>query len=187
MVLIEPSLRSIDKGWWPNADTIAGRRRGRGEMRSLWIGAATTGLALTPAGAQDARPELTLDTARAMQQACLEYASERDLGVAIAIYDDAGILVAYSRMDGVSPAVQDLSQWKGQSAARYRTATEQTANWELPSLPHIATIGGGLPIFDAEGNPLGGIGVSGAPVPEDIACGMAALASVGLAAERPNG
>ena len=156
-------------------------------MRLFLCGAALTSLALTPAAAQEARPEISLETAQTMQQACLDYAAERDLGVAIAIYDDAGILVAYSRMDGVSPAVQDLSQWKGQSAARYRTATEQTANWELPSLPHIATLGGGLPIFDADGNPLGGIGVSGAPVAEDIACGMAALASAGLAAERSNG
>lgn len=156
-------------------------------MRALLMGAAAAGLALTPASAQDARPEINLETARAMQQACLDYAAEHDLGVAIAIYDDAGILVAYARMDGISPAAQDLSQWKGQSAARYRTPTEQSANWDMPNLPYIATVGGGLPIFDSDANPLGGIGVSGAPVVHDIACGMAALESVGLTAERPGG
>ncbi|RED17064.1 GlcG/HbpS family heme-binding protein [Parasphingopyxis lamellibrachiae] len=156
-------------------------------MKHFLMGVAAAGLALTPAGAQESRPQISLESARTMQQACLDYAAEHDLGVAIAIYDNAGILVAYSRMDGASLAAQDLSQWKGQSAARYRSPTQRSADWDMPNLPHIATIGGGLPIFDAEANPLGGIGVSGAPVAEDIACGMAALAAAGLTSERPTG
>lgn len=154
-------------------------------MKQIWTVAAAAGLASAPVSAQDARPEIGLETARDMEQACLDYAAENDLGVAIAIFDDAGILVTYARMDQTAPAAQDLAHWKGQSAARYRTPTARSAEWDQTNLPHLATVGGGIPIFDGDGNSLGGIGVSGAPVVHDIACGMAAIESVGLTSERP--
>jgi glc operon protein GlcG len=132
------------------------------------------------APAQVLRPMLSLDTAAKVRDTCLAWAKERKLNVAIAVYDDAGRLVTFARMDGANTAVSDIAMWKGRSAATYRVASAETAKWNNPAFPGISTGGGGTPIFTADGKPLGAIGVSGAATEEDIACGEAAIAAVSL-------
>ena len=132
------------------------------------------------APAQGLRPMLSLDTAAKVRDTCLAWAKERKLNVAIAVYDDAGRLVTFARMDGANTAVSDIAMWKGRSAATYRVASAETAKWNNPAFPGISTGGGGTPIFTADGKPLGAIGVSGAATEEDIACGEAAIAAVSL-------
>ncbi len=123
---------------------------------------------------------LSLDTAGKMRDTCLAWAKDRKLNVAIAIYDDAGRLVTFARMDGANTAVSDIAMWKGRSAATYRVASAETAKWNNPAFPGISTGGGGTAIFTGDGKPLGGIGVSGASTEDDIACGEAAIAAVSL-------
>ena len=132
------------------------------------------------APAQGLRPMLSLDTAAKVRDTCLAWAKERKLNVAIAVYDDAGRLVTFARMDGANTAVSDIAMWKGRSAATYRVASAETAKWNNPAFPGISTGGGGTPIVTADGKPLGAIGVSGAATEEDIACGEAAIAAVSL-------
>jgi uncharacterized protein GlcG (DUF336 family) len=133
-----------------------------------------------PAGAQSSRPMLDYATAAKMRDACLEYAKANKFDVAIAVFDDTARLIAFARMDAVSTVVGDLAQWKGKSAATYRIASAETAKWNSPGAPAIATFGGGQPFFMADGTPLGGVGVSGAVTEQDLACGKAAIAAVGL-------
>ena len=143
--------------------------------------AATLAVAVQgPATAQTLRPVLSLETASRMRDTCLAWAKERKLNVAIAIYDDAGRLMTFARMDGTSTAVTDIAMWKGRSAATYRIASAETAKWNNPAFPGISTGGGGTPIFTVDGKPLGAIGVSGAATEEDIACGEAAIAAASL-------
>jgi uncharacterized protein GlcG (DUF336 family) len=148
-------------------------------MRKSFVLLAAAALT-APAGAQNARPMLNYTTAAKMRDACLDYAKANKFDVAIAIFDDSARLIVFARMDGVSTVVGDLAQWKGKSAATYRIASAETAKWNSPGAPSIATFGGGQPFFMVDGTPLGGVGVSGAVTEQDLACGKAAIAAVGL-------
>ena len=132
-----------------------------------------------PLAAQTPRPMLDYASAATIRDACLAWAAERDLAVAVAVFDESGTLLAFAHMDGASSAVGGFAQWKGRSAATVHVASAETANWgEGP--PGLATWEGGLPIFSADGVALGGIGVSGAESAEDVACGKAGIAAAGL-------
>jgi uncharacterized protein GlcG (DUF336 family) len=132
-----------------------------------------------PVSAQTSRPMLNYASAAAVRDACLAWAGERGLTVAVAVFDESGTLLAFAHMDGASSAVGGFAQWKGRSAATVHVASAETANWgEGP--PGLATWEGGLPIFSAEGVALGGVGVSGAESAEDVACGRAGIAAAGL-------
>lgn len=147
-------------------------------MKSMMI-AATLVLALqSAASAQTLRPALTLETASRVRDTCLAWAKDRKLNVAIAVHDESGRLLTFARMDGASTAVSDIAMWKSRSAATYRSASADTAKWNNPSFPGIATAGGGVPIFTADGQALGAIGVSGARTEDDIACAEAGISAV---------
>ena len=132
------------------------------------------------APAQALRPMLGIDTAAKVRDTCLAWAKDRKLNVAIAVYDDSGRLMTFARMDGANTAVSDIAMWKGRSAATYRTASAETAKWNNPAFPGIATGGGGVPMFTKDGQPLGAIGVSGAQTEDDIACAEAGIAAASL-------
>lgn len=130
-----------------------------------------------PVSAQASRPMLNYASAAAVRDACLAWAGERGLTVAVAVFDESGTLLAFAHMDGASSAVGGFAQWKGRSAATVHVASAETANWgEGP--PGLATWEGGLPIFSADGVAL--VGVSGAESAEDVACGKAGIAAAGL-------
>lgn len=137
------------------------------------------------APAQEMKPVLGYATAAKMRDACLAFAEGRKLGVSIAVHDEAGRLLAFAKMDGASTAVSDIALWKSKSAATYRFPSASTAQWNIPTAPGIATAGGGVPVFTADGQPLGAIGVSGAQTEDDIACAEAAISAVGLRSSRP--
>ena len=142
------------------------------------------GLALalaSPATAQTARPMLDYASAATIRDTCLAWAGERGLTVAIAVYDEAGRLLAFAHMDGAPTAVADYAMWKGRSAATIHVASKDTATWGPGAPPPgLATWEGGTPFFTAEGAALGGVGVSGASSEQDSACGMAGIAAAGL-------
>jgi glc operon protein GlcG len=136
-------------------------------------------LAASPSWAQTPRPMLDYASAATIRDACLAWAGERKLTVAIAVFDESGKLLAFAHMDGAASAVGEFAQWKGRSAATVHVASAETANWGKGP-PGLATWEGGLPFFSAEGVPLGGVGVSGAESAEDVACAKAGIAAAGL-------
>ncbi|QAY77790.1 heme-binding protein [Sphingosinicella sp. BN140058] len=95
--------------------------------------------------------------------------------MALPFCDDSG------RIRRPDPAPPSLHM---QSALRIASA-EPAARWNVPTAPGIATAGGGVPVFTAEGRPLGAIGVSGSPTESDIACAEAGVRAAGLRATRP--
>lgn len=123
---------------------------------------------------------LQLNHIKQMNARCLKHAEKVEYDVAIAIYDQGGVLLSFVQTDGASPATGEVARWKGRSAAYYRVATATTAEWDVPAAPKIATIQGGLPIFSTDGKPLGGIGVSGAPPEIDEECSALATQAAGL-------
>ncbi len=104
--------------------------------------------------------------------------------VAIAILDDGGHTLLLTRMDGAAPVTAEIATQKGRSAAISRRSTKvaedriaagRIALLRMPPLP----VQGGLPIM-AEGQCVGGIGVSGVQSHEDEQVCNAALAALGL-------
>jgi glc operon protein GlcG len=141
--------------------------------------AALFALLAVPASAQTPRPMLDYASAATIRDACVAWAKERNLAVAVAVFDEGGKLVAFAHMDGAASMVGDAAQWKGRSAAMIHVASAETANWGRGP-PGLATWEGGLPMFSVEGEALGGVGVSGAQSAEDVACGKAGIAAAGL-------
>ena len=132
-----------------------------------------------PLQAQTARPMLDYASAATIRDTCIAWASERNLAVAVAVFDESGKLLAFAHMDGAASAVGEFAQWKGRSAATIHFPSAVTAEWGRGP-PGLATWEGGLPVFSTEGVALGGVGVSGAQSAEDVACGKAGIAAAGL-------
>ena len=132
-----------------------------------------------PTAAQTPRPMLDYASAATIRDTCLAWAAQRNLTVAVAVFDESGKLLALAQMDGAASAVGDFAQWKGRSAATVHVASAVTAEWGRGP-PGLATWEGGLPVFSLEGAALGGVGVSGAESAEDVACAKAGIAAAGL-------
>ncbi len=126
--------------------------------------------------AQDLKPTLNFSTAQEILTGCLDYAKMNKLNMAIAIFDNYGQLISFAKMDGATIGTAKVAQWKGLSASVYQFSTEETAKWNVPNAPDIATVPGGIPIKDESNNIIGSIGISGSDVATDVKCAEAGLA-----------
>ena len=141
----------------------------------LWCGAAS---------AQDMKPFLTLKTAKAMAEAADKKASDLGIKVHIAIVDDGGNLKYFLRQDGAPLVAEKISQMKAFTAVAMEKSTAdvgEVSKAETPGIelvPNLIKFGGGIPIKNAKGQILGGIGVSGASKEDDATCAQAGLDAV---------
>lgn len=102
-----------------------------------------------------------------------------------AVLDDGGRLVAFGRMDGAAILGIEGCQRKAFTALfGIGTADLYDAIKDEPSLVHglshftnATMVGGGLPII-IDGAVVGGIGVGGGSVEEDIACAQAGIDAI---------
>jgi glc operon protein GlcG len=123
------------------------------------------------AGPTGSKPTLTLEGARAVIAAALDYANTHEApGGAIAVVDDGGSIVALERLDGTFPAAPDISVGKARTAAYFKRATrviEDTINkgrvtmTTLPEVTFFTPLAGGVPLT-LNGAVIGAVGVSGA-------------------------
>jgi uncharacterized protein GlcG (DUF336 family) len=117
------------------------------------------------------RQELTLADCEKIMLASLAEARRNKWVVAVAILDDGGHLLHFSRMDGATPANAAIAVEKGRTAALSR---RPSASWqervqtrrELMKMPGILPVQGGVPI-KVDGTFVGGVGVSGVQSHED--------------------
>lgn len=112
-------------------------------------------------------------------------AKELGIAVSVAIVDEYGDLVAFSRMEGAIKISPKFALAKAYTAGTIGMATADMAPYAVPGKPYygmdalfggeLTTIAGGLPIKD--GNKLvGGVGVGGsADVSQDVECAKAIL------------
>lgn len=130
------------------------------------------------------RRSITADVAHRMIAAA--EAKARDLQVAVntAVVDESGHLKAFSRMDGAPILSIEIAINKAYTAVAFGLPTHEW--YELikdePSLlygithtPRLIIFAGGYPIR-VDGEIIGGIGVSGGTLAQDIACAQAGLA-----------
>lgn len=136
-----------------------------------------------PAHAQATRPALELQTAQAIAQACHDRASTEGWRMAVAVNDETGQLLHFSRMDRAAPISVPVSQLKADTSSALPISTRQFRdavkfNQGAELLAGITTVAGGLPIRNAHGQALGSVGVSGGSEDQDEACAQAGLDAV---------
>ena len=121
---------------------------------------------------------LTLEGARAILSAAENQAREIKVPQNIAIVDEGGQLLLFARMDGAKLSSVDVALTKARAAALRRSPTGPSPASGEPSvylslgLPlatggKLTCIRGGLPLM-AEGQCVGGIGVSAGTEEEDV-------------------
>jgi uncharacterized protein GlcG (DUF336 family) len=124
------------------------------------------------------------DTMRIMDAAIAE-AKKNHWAVAIAIVDDGGHLLQFTRLDGAPPVSAHIAPEKARAAALGRRETKiyedminQGRNAFL-SAPLQGMLEGGVPII-VEGQVVGAVGVSGVKSSEDAQVAKAGIAALGL-------
>lgn len=150
--------------------------------------AAADGSALPAAAVQPASltqsTHLTLDAATQAAQAALDAAQDEGQRVSVAVVDRDGNTLVTLRGDGAGPQAYEAAQKKAFTAVAWNAPTSDLVERledapTLKDIPGTLFLGGGAPIT-AEGAPIAGIGVAGAPsgaLDEEFAqAGVAALA-----------
>lgn len=128
------------------------------------------------------KPILTLDDARQIMAAAEKEAEANNWPVAIAVVDDGGHLLCFSRMDNVAPIASYIAPNKAKTAAmgvRESRIYEEMINngrYAVLSVPYIeGLLEGGVPIMVGE-QCIGAVGVSGAKSHEDVIIARAGIA-----------
>lgn len=128
------------------------------------------------------RPELTQADCEKIMAASLAEAKRNNWVVAVAILDDGGHLLHFSRMDSATPANAAIAVEKGRTAAMSRRTS---GTWqeriktrpEMLKMPGILPVQGGVPIM-VDGTCVGGVGVSGVQSHEDEQIARAGIDAV---------
>lgn len=125
-----------------------------------------------------------LDLALELIAASKEKAREIKVPMVVAVVDAGGNLVALQRMDQALLVSIDIAVNKAYTAVAIKIPTHELAKIAQPEQPlfgihnadggRIVIFGGGFPLKRNE-EIIGGIGVSGGSVEEDIQCAEAAL------------
>ncbi|GGI82433.1 GlcG/HbpS family heme-binding protein [Legionella impletisoli] len=128
---------------------------------------------------------LSLEMAEIMVNRALEFATEKQATIAVAILDCHGNLKVFKRMDGNNFVSIRMAQLKAMTSASISVSTKTLAernqaykNSPYSSVPDIVLLEGGLPIINKQGQHLGAIGISGANPELDGQCAQAALDAI---------
>ena len=154
----------------------------------LFIGAVALVPALSHA---QVAPRLDAKLAQAIVAGCAAHAAAKSQSHAIAVVDTGGHLVAALRMDGNGSGMMDFALAKAEAVAAWGFSTADMVEGAKGTpgfafAPHVVTVGGGVPIFSADGRTrLGAAGASGEAPADDAACVTAGIAAVGLRSTRP--
>lgn len=128
---------------------------------------------------------ISLADAKRVLAAAEAAANENKWPVAIAVVDQAGFLVAFSRLENTQLGSVDVALQKAKTSAHFRRPTKVFedmlatggANAKVLTLPGALPIEGGLPIV-RDGKIVGAIGVSGVKSTEDAVVAAAGIAAL---------
>ena len=119
---------------------------------------------------------LSLDEARILVEGAEEKSREIEVPMCIAVVDESGYLVAFTRMDGAKISSIDIAIDKAFTGAAARKGTHVYNQLCVPGQPtfgiHVTNrgrfsiIGGGLPIV-IDGEVVGGVGISAGTAEQD--------------------
>ena len=137
--------------------------------------------------ALDTKKVLSLELAKQMADACEKKANDEGWRkINIAIYDGGGNLKLFRRQDGAFMHSIQIAQLKARTSAGMPRSTRQLGEinyskehpYGIDQVPGLVIFPGGLPILTADGEHIGGIGVSGATGDQDEQCAQAAIDAV---------
>lgn len=131
------------------------------------------------------KESITIELAHKMIDDAIKKAKEIDKPMVIAILDESGQLKAFSRMDGAALISIEVAKNKAYSALANAWGYATHEIYEhikkspetligIPHIPRDTVFGGGFPI-KINGEVIGGIGVSGGNVEQDMMVAQAAL------------
>jgi len=130
---------------------------------------------------------LSLDDAHQMIAAAQARAHQLGVPMCIAVCDESGNLIAFSRMDASKVLSVSLSQDKAYSAAVSRRPTHEynelcqpgslTFGIHTSGGGRFTIVGGGLPVFEGD-DVIGGVGCSSGTAEQDRECAEAAIDSL---------
>ncbi|MBB5754838.1 GlcG/HbpS family heme-binding protein [Prosthecomicrobium pneumaticum] len=129
------------------------------------------------------KPTLSLAAARALIAAAEVEAVAAAARVSIAVLDDGGHLIAFSRMDGIHAATVEVATAKARAAVMFRRPTKAFSDMvaaigpAVLALPGVIPFEGGVPIL-VEGALVGGVGVSGSAADVDGRIARAGIAAI---------
>jgi glc operon protein GlcG len=107
---------------------------------------------------------LSFEDAQTVAAACLEAARQHDVAVSVALVDDAGVLLQFSRMDGARAYTVELAAQKARTSASVGVPTDVIEAMQRERAAPSREPGagrGGVPIHH-KGECAGAVGVSGA-------------------------
>lgn len=129
------------------------------------------------------KPMLEADDVTRMIAAAVAEARKNRWAVAIAVVDDGGHLLQFTRLDGTPPASAYLAPEKARAAALGRRESKiyedmiNQGRAAFLSAPLQGMLEGGVPIL-VDGQVVGAIGVSGVKSAEDAQVAKAGIAAL---------
>lgn len=130
------------------------------------------------------KPEFNLATARRLALYAEEKANQMQLPIVFSAVDGGGNLILLNRMEGALIASVDISIGKAYTANALKIPTDVAGALSEPDAPlrglertndnRLVLFGGGLP-YTVDGEVIGGIGVSGGSVEQDMEIAAYAL------------
>ncbi|MEU7894859.1 MULTISPECIES: GlcG/HbpS family heme-binding protein [Nonomuraea] len=130
------------------------------------------------------RDTVGLEIALRMCEAAIRQASREGALVSVAVVDAGGHLVSFQRMEGAEIAGPVLAPGKAYTSVANRISTADLAPLTAPggelyglAGDRFVCFGGGIPLWADYGEGervVGGVGVSGGTVAQDVACAEAA-------------
>jgi uncharacterized protein GlcG (DUF336 family) len=127
---------------------------------------------------------ISLNLALEVISSARKKADEIGIPMVIAVVDSGGNLVAQQRMDGALLVSIDISLNKAYTSVALKMPTHELAGASQPGQPlfgihnadggRIVIFGGGFPLKQQD-EIIGGIGVSGGSVEDDILCAKAGV------------
>ena len=138
---------------------------------------------------------ITLEQANKIVAAAFEKGKQLGLKpLSVAVLDPGGHLIAFQRQDGASTLRPQIAAGKagGALALGVSSRTIGTMAQERPTFvaslgsiaPHgVVPAAGGVIVVDADGAPLGAVGITGDTSDNDEACALAGIAAAGLTAQ----
>lgn len=131
---------------------------------------------------------ISLSLAKQLAEKAKEEAKKNKLAVSIAVVNEAGQLVYFTKMDNSSNVCGDIAIAKAQHAVNYQRDTKYHEDFlkqgqlRVLALPNTLSIEGGVQLMH-DGKLIGAIGVSGAAAVDDgkiAVAGAELLASIKL-------
>jgi uncharacterized protein GlcG (DUF336 family) len=127
---------------------------------------------------------VNLELALRMTEAAIKQAFREGATVSVAVVDGGGNLVSFQRMEGAAIAGPVLAPGKAYTSVAFGRPTSELAaltapGGELAGLAggRFVCFGGGIPLWSGYGEEervVGGVGVSGGTVTQDMVCAEAA-------------